>query len=134
MQAEETRDDCWWHTHDTWNRSHNAWSRIGPYEIKSPKKRNLNLLPLKNPPLLFGRAPPRSNELPPKPQQQLLSGSGGTDSNMFKAVGGEGKVVGCPVGSSAVPSDMTVFKEINKSYHVMKNQLIDQRVTARKNV
>ncbi|KAI9548798.1 hypothetical protein NQZ68_003332 [Dissostichus eleginoides] len=30
-------------------------------------------------PLRWRLAPPRSNELPPKPQQQLLSGSGGTD-------------------------------------------------------
>lgn len=73
-----SRGDRWWHTSDTWNRSHHG--RIYPYEIKQSEKRKPHFTPFKKPYPHSGSDPQRGNELPPKPQHQLLSGSGGADS------------------------------------------------------
>lgn len=50
-----------------------------PVQNKETQKRKPQFTPFKNPFLLFGRAPPRSNELPPKPQHQGLGAL-----NMYK--------------------------------------------------
>lgn len=63
--------------HDTWNRSHHGW--LYPYEIKQPEKRKPHFIPFKKPYPHSGSDPQRGNELPPKPQHQLLSESGGAD-------------------------------------------------------
>lgn len=85
-QVERLYNKEWWaikveclrQTRSTWNKSHNAWKWTWPYKnIKKPKREKPQLTPFKTlPSSFFGEVPPRSNELPPKPQHQVLSGSG----------------------------------------------------------
>lgn len=121
-----SREDCWWHTRDTWNRSHHG--RIYPYEIKQPEKRKPHFTPFKKPYPHSGSDPQRGNELPPKPQHQLLSGSGGADYTCVNHPPGREGWWAALWGLRTTVS-MEVVSEVIKSWHgCRKTDITDLRI------